>query len=61
MTTEELSPYTSMHIHNHRAAVQLSRMEKLPCTKGEHELWIVCKEVQMTFVFLEKILENLKE
>lgn len=41
MEDEKKDLITDIHIHSHRAFVQLSRMERMPMTDGERELWIV--------------------
>jgi len=58
MEDEKKDLRTDIHIHNHRAFVQLSRMEQIPMTKAERELWIVCKELQVSLKSLLDLIEG---
>ena len=58
LTTCDVDHYTAMHIHNHRAEVQLSRMERM---LSNRDLWIVCKELTMAFKDLEHVVQDLKD
>ena len=49
----------STNIHNHRAFVQLDRMDRLPMTKEGRDLWIACKELQMAFTSLVEIITEI--
>jgi hypothetical protein len=58
MEDEKKDLRTDIHIHSHRAFVQLSRMERMPMTDGEWELWIVCKELQAALTSLLDLIRG---